>query len=218
VVVVASFDIASTLGKLGSGSLNTLLIVVVIIVVAGLLGAFYFLYQRNKRYQEYTCIVWFRDGFGQLSQLHDGAGVFIDRRTRNKRFFMRKANVGLSPDNIPFVNGPDGKKYVYLYRNGLKNFYFLKPQVSMDGVNIKVGEEDVNWAVNDYIVTKEMFTLSSLLQYLPYISLAIVSIIIMVVFIYFFKNFDVLREASVNLKEAALALRDLQSNTTIIPT
>lgn len=215
---MAAIDVGATLTKLGSGSLNTLLIVVVAFVVLGILAVAYWLYARNKRYEEYTCLVWFRDGFGQLSQVHDKAGVFIDRRTRNKRFFMKKANVGLSPDNIPFVIGPGGKRFVYLYRNGLKNFYFLKPQVSMEGVSVRVGEEDVNWAVNDYIVTKEMFTLSSLLQYLPYISLAIVSIIIMVIFIYFFKNFDTLKEASLYLKDAAIALRDTQANTTIMPT
>ena len=45
------------------------------------------------------------------------------------------------------------------------------------------------------------------MQYLPFMMLAFVSIIILVMFIYFFKEFDTLKDVAIALKEAALATR-----------
>jgi hypothetical protein len=125
--------------------------------------------------------------------------------------------VGLSPDNIPFLTGPKGKRYVYLYQRGLKNFLYLKPNVRAEGVSIEVGEEDVNWAVNAYERQKKLFTGNVLLQYLPFIALVFVSLIILIIFIYFFKDFEVLAEMAKALKEAAQAFAQAKAGTAIIP-
>jgi hypothetical protein len=106
---------------------------------------------------------------------------------------------------------------VYLYRKGLKNFFFLRPNVQMDKVDVQVGEEDVNWAANSYEKAKKLFSASTLLQYMPFILLALVSIIILVMFIYFFKDFGVLKEMAVALQAAAEAMRQASAGTTIIP-
>lgn len=212
-----AFDIGNTLTNVGGGAVNVVVIVIFAVIVLGIVGALAWSYLRAKRYKEYTCIVWSRNGFGQLQQHIDHAGVFMDKKTNNIRLFLKNANVGLSPDDIPYLPGPQGQRYIYLYRKGLKNFFFLRPDVSMDGVNIKVGEEDVNWSVNSYEKAKKLFSASTLLQYMPFIALAFVSIIILVMFIYFFKDFKVLREVAVALQAAAEAMRTASAGTTIIP-
>ena len=211
---MAMFDALATYG---SGALNILLIGFLAIIVISVIVLALVVWKRNKLYSEYKAIIWYRDGFGQLQQQHDTGGVFVDRKTQNKRLFLRKANVGLSPDEIPFLSGPKGVKYVYLYQRGLKNFLYLRPDVNMDSVAMEVGEEDVNWAINAYERQKKLFQSNMLLQYMPFIALAFTSIIILIVFIYFFKDFDVLKEMAEALKAAAQSIAQASSGTAIIP-
>ena len=208
---------ALDLASYGAGALNLLLIGFLVLVVFSIVAVIAVLLQRNKRFSEYKMIIWFRDGFGQLQQTHDTGGVFVDKKTANKRLFLRRNNVGLSPDNIPFLTGPKGKRYVYLYQRGLKNFLYLKPNVRAESVSIEVGEEDVNWAVNAYERQKKLFAGNLLLQYMPFIALAFVSMIILIMFIYFFKDFEVLAEMAEALKGAAQAFAQAQAGTAIIP-
>lgn len=212
-----AFDMGQTLANVSSGTLNFTIIVIFVVVVCSIIGVAAWAYFRAKRYKEYTCIIWSRNGFGQLQQHIDNAGVFMDRKTNNIRLFLKNANVGLCPDDIPYLPGSKGQKYVYLYRKGLKNFFFLRPNVQMDKVDVQVGEEDVNWAANSYEKAKKLFSASTLLQYMPFILLALVSIIILVMFIYFFKDFGVLKEMAVALQAAAEAMRQASAGTTIIP-
>lgn len=210
-------DIGSMLASLATSGLNATIIIVFVVVFSALMGVAFWMYFRAKRFKQYTCIIWFRDGFGQLQQTVDGAGVFVDSKTNNKRLFLRDADVGLSADEIPYLTGQGGRKFVYLYRKGLKNFYYLSPKVNMENVTISVGEEDVNWSVNSYEKAKKLFSASTLMQYLPFIALAFVSIIIMIIFIYFFKDFKVLREAAAALAEASKYLAAANSGTTVLP-
>lgn len=206
-----------SLASYGNGALNVLLIGFLLIVVVAFSALAVILWKRNKRYSEYKVIIWFRDGFGQLQQTFDSGGVFVDKKTSNKRLFLRRNNVGLSPDNIPFLTDPKGKRYVFLYQRGLKNFLYLRPNVRAEGVSIEVGEEDVNWAVNAYERQKKLFSSNMLLQYMPFIALVFVSIIILIVFIYFFKDFHVLADVAKALEGAAQAFAQAQAGTAIIP-
>lgn len=205
------------LSTYGGGALNILLIGFLVVVVGGIAVLLVIMLQRNKRFSEYRAIIWYRDGFGQLQQRHDSGGVFVDRKTQNKRLFLKETNVGLNPDEIPFLSGPKGQKYVYLYQRGLKNFLYLRPNVRAEGVSIEVGEEDVNWAINAYERQKKLFNSNVLLQYMPFIALAFVSIIILIIFIYFFKDFKVLAEVAKALQQAAQAYAQAQAGTAIIP-
>lgn len=191
------------------------------ITLAGLGGIGTFLYLKWKRYNQYECVIWEKDGFGNVREYHDKAGIYVDKKTQNKRFFMKHANVGLNPDNVPYV--PGKKKTVYLMRTGLKNYRyvnmasFAKKAISNNEINFIVGEEDVNWAINAYDRQKKLFNQNMLMQYLPFIALAFVSIIILVIFIYFFKDFAVLKETAVALREGATALAHAQSGTLVVP-
>lgn len=194
----------------GTGAVGFVIIAVSIVIIFGLTGFGVWFYLKWKKYQQYKCVIWERDGLGNVRQYYDNAGIFVDRKTNNKRFFLQRSNVGLEPDNVPYVLVKD-KKIVYLVRRGLKNFQYIKPVITESSFNFKVTEEDVNWAVNAYERQKKIFQENKFMQYLPFILLAFVSIIILVIFIYFFKEFGTLREVATALRQTAEALVQYKS-------
>lgn len=80
------------------------------------------------------------------------------------------------------------KKTVYLYKTGQKNFHFIKININEPKITMQVGEEDVNWAAWTYEKTKKRFADSVLMQYMPYIALFTVSIVVLIVCIYLLKE------------------------------
>lgn len=207
----------SSLSGLGGTLLNIGIMLIVIVVLAGITYGVTFLFLRYKQYNEFRCVILHRDGFGQLVEKSDTAGIFVDKKTNNKRFFMKKNNVGLNPDNVPYLPGTGGKKTVYLSQVGLKNFRFIHFNLNNPNeFGVSVGEEDVNWAINAYERQKKMFSQSMLMQLMPFMIIAFVSIIILVIFIYFFKNFGVLKSVAQELHHAAEAIAQAKSGTTII--
>lgn len=202
------------LGNVGNMAVNIIILIISVIFIGAMAFAAWYFADKKKRYGQFKCIIWGRDGFGQTTETTDSAGIFVDRKTQNKRFFLKKANVGLDPDNVPYIIS--GKtKVVYLLKTGLKNFRYIKPKVGEE-FELEVGEEDVNWAVNSYERQKKTFGQNLLLQYLPFISLGFVSIVILIMFIYFFKQFPVLKETALALKEAATAFAQSQSGTVVL--
>lgn len=202
------------LNTVGTTAVFVVIMIIVFVFLVGFITFALWTFFKWKKYQEYECIIFERDGLGMLRSYSDRAGVFVDNKTSNKRLFLKKANVGLCPDNIPYV--PMGnKKIVYLYRFGLKNFKYVNMKISDAHFDISVGEEDVNWAINAYERQKKMFSQSMLMAILPYAALIFVSIIILLMFIYFFKDFAVLKEVAIALRDAAVAMAQA-SGTTII--
>lgn len=186
------------------------------LLISGIIGLIVHLHLKRKRYKQFKCVIWGRDGFGQLAESQDEAGIFVDSKTKNKRFYMFKNKVGLNADSVPYVSsGKD--KIVYLYQTGLKNFHFIKIGITEPAkVQFTVGEEDVNWGINSYERAKKMFSQSLLMQLMPYIMLAFVSLIILVLFIYLFRQFGALstfiEKATIFIDHVAAA----QSGTTVI--
>jgi len=195
--------IEEVLGVSVTGIANTALswvIMIVAIIVFGTIATVATIFVLKQLKFKYK-VVWF--GIDNKTGGTDKGGIFVDRKTKNKRFFLKRAKVGLNPDNVPFKF--IGKTmYVWLYRTGLKNFQYLDLNITPNpGATITVGEEDVNWAVNAYERQKKMFSTSLLMQLMPFIMLAFVSIIILVIFIYFFKEFSTLKDMAVAMGEAA---------------
>lgn len=209
--------ISETLSNISSNVLNVLTLVMIIVLLGGAMIAFYYFWKKNKQYSEYTCVIFERDGLGQVSTKTDKAGIFVDPKTKNKRLYLKEHKVGLSPDNIPFIWDDSGKKFVYLLRLGLMNFHYINMKVSNPDVYLSVGEEDVNWALDAFERANATFMQHKLMQLMPYIALAFTGIIICIIFIYFFKNFGVLRDLGVSLKEAAVALQQAKSGTLVLP-
>lgn len=194
---------------------SAVLFVVILIsglVVLGVIGASIWLYYWWKKCREFDCIIFRKDG----GVTFDKAGIFVDRKTKNKRFYIKNANVGLDPNDVPYKISPGGKKYVFLLQTGLKNFSFMGVDVDAEKCEFSVGEEDVNWGINAYERQKKLFSNSWLMQYMPFIALAFVSIIILILFLNFFKKFDVLKDVALALKDAAAAQSLCTAGTTVI--
>ena len=198
---IAGYDVTG----MGSAALSIFVLIMVLIFVAVVVGAVAYLFVSKSKYEKFKVIIYSEDGFKQLVQRHDTATIHIDKKTGNKRFFVKKASVGLEADNFPYVMGSRGDKTVYLLQTGLKNFRFINIKIDVPRVELKVGEEDVNWALNEFDRAIKMFDAKDkMLQYMPYIILAFVSIVILIMFIYFFKSFPQLVEMSAQLKEAMM--------------
>ena len=208
--------ISGTISNLGSGALNVGIMLIVTIVAIGVIIGLAIVIRHAKKYSQYKIVIYSKDTFGQIKQEYDQAGIFVDKNTRNKRLFLKKNNVGLNADQIPYISDAKGKKTIYLYKVGLKNFKYIKVTVNTETDNIKthVGEEDVNWAINAYERAKKSFTQTMLMQYLPFIVLAFVSIIILIMFLYFFQQFSVLKELGVALQSTA---QTLAGGSTVLP-
>lgn len=203
--------------SLGSNALSIVLIFILICIFGGIIWAIFWWRGNEKKWSAFRVRIWQRDGTGFMQEKTDQAAIFVDKKTNNKRFFLRKNKVGLSPDDVPFIPTSIGGRVVYLFQNGLKNFYFIRPDVDEGGVSLSVGEEDVNWAINSYEKDKKLFSADKLMQYLPFILLGIVSIVILVLFVYLFKKFDVIKDASLALSDAAKSLAAAKSGTMVIP-
>jgi len=188
-------------GQQASGIAVILISTIVFVLIIGIV---IFLYMQQRRYKQFRCIIWERDAFGHMHQNYDDAGIFTDSKTNNKRLFLKKYNVGLATDDIPYIQG--GKiKYIFLLKTGLKNFSFIKPNfdTTFENLNLEVTEEDVNWGINAYEKQKKLFANSLLMQLLPFMLLAFVSVVILIIFVYFFRNFGVLKEVALAFKDAS---------------
>lgn len=206
---------ATTLTSIGSGALNIAVMIFSIIAVFGFVTGAIFLLMKWRRYQEYKIVIWYFDAFGQISQKHDSAGLFVKRKTKSKRLWLKKGKVGLSPDNIPVINTAKGKT-VYLLQIGAKNFRYINPDFKKGQYKFTVGEQDVNWAIHEYEADKKQFQDNVLLQYMPFIAIGFVTIVILIIFMYFFKEFGTLKEVAVAFENAAKNFALTQSGTTVI--
>lgn len=123
----------------------------------------------------------------------DSGGIFFDRSSGMRLFFLKKHKVGLKPDEIPYCqtewNGFFKKrKKVYLYQLGFKSFAYMKPSISNPSLMLTVGDEDVAWAELAIERGNRLFLNTLLQQMLPYIGLMILSLVLIVMTVYFFKN------------------------------
>jgi len=197
-----AFDLVGIKGTI----LTVVLIVGIALMIISVIIFFVFKTLQKIRFGQYSIVIWGKDSFGQITESYDTGGIFEDKKTHNKLLFLKKNNVGLDPDNIPVIKCTKKKPVIYLRQTGLKNFHFIKITMPDDYPTLQVGEEDLNWAINAFHKAKATFAQSTLMQYLPYISLALVSVVILILFIYLFKQFDSLKEFMMIAKEIAVEL------------
>ncbi len=145
----------------------------------------------------------------------DKGGIFFDRETGMRLFFLKKHKVGLKPDNIPFVRTPKGKK-VFVYRYGFRNFSFMRPSIDNPEMVFSVGDEDISWALLAYERGNKVFVntmLGQLMQMMPYIIGGVILIIMMV---YMFKSIPYLKELTVELRGLAAEMAKARAGTVVI--
>lgn len=202
--------------NLGQSAVGLIVLIVAVLILVAIVVAFTLMILSARKYKQFNVVIWQKDGFGQFVQKYDEGGIFIDKKTGNKRLFLRHANVGLTPDNIPYLPTSKGAKFIYLLQTGLKNYKFLKPNISGDFINFTVGEEDVNWALNDYEAQKKRFNSNWLEKYLPYIMLGLVSMVMLIMFVYLFNKLALISEIAGEMKKVAELLVQARTGTTVI--
>lgn len=191
-----------------------IIIAVILFLVIAVIG--FIRYKNWKRY-DIICFIIERASGGIPIISQDTGGVYVDGKTNNKRFYLRKNDVGLDPDNIPFVLNSKGQKVVYLLRFGLKNFKYINISLPSDNTYVmQVGEEDVNWAVNAYEKYKKVFGQSLLDKLLPYIGIAIFGMIALGIVFVLVQKFEVLQQLAVTFKDIAIINAQASSGTTVI--
>jgi hypothetical protein len=175
----------------------------VIIVVVGFIGYLIWYYLRKKRYNQLKVVIWEKDSNGNVHEFYDRAGIFIDKQTGFKLFFLEKVKKGLNPNRVPFVSSKDKKgrliKTVYLRKIGVSNYVYCDMLLDKQ-VEFHVGEEDVNWAAQDIERIKRTFNKENWLQkFAPYIMFIVTILIVMIVLISLFNKFGVIKDASDNM-------------------
>lgn len=208
-------DVVGVAATYGGLALNFGILIISILFIGGTVAGLTYFGLKWRQYSQFKVKIFVKNGFDDFELLTDRAGIFVDSKTKNKRFFMRKMNVGLSPDNVPFIR-EGSSKVVYVLRTGLKNFHFIKMKPGNPSVTLSVGEEDVNWAMQDLDKASKMFVKRKLLDYMPYIGLAFTGIIILIMFIYFFKEFGTLRDVAVAMSDAAKSMAQYKTGTAVI--
>jgi hypothetical protein len=208
-------DILPTLSGLGGSAFTLLVLIVTGLVLVVIVVAILLAILNARKYNQFKIIVFQKDGAGNTVPMTDKGGVFVDGKTGNKRLFLRDAKVGLSPDNIPFlVVGKE--KWVFVLRTGLKNYRYIYIEFENELFHFKVGEEDVNWALNVYEAQKKRFATGWLAQYMPFIIIGFTSIIMLIMFIWLFNKLGMILEIAQAMQKVAESLAQA-TGTTIIP-
>jgi hypothetical protein len=201
--------------------------ILIIIILATIGSLIWWFYSQAKKWKQFVCIIFSKDAFGNAIREIDNAGIFLDKTTNMKRFFIKKANIGLDPDKVKYIMSTDGKtKYVYLRKYAPKNFAFydLTKLLEKDNAQLSVTEQDVNWALQEFRKHKALDNKNFWNQYGTYIIWGFAVISTLVLFALLVQKFEILSSvassisaAATALKEAAQQLAVAKSGSQIIP-
>jgi NADH:ubiquinone oxidoreductase subunit 3 (subunit A) len=206
-----------TVTTLGNNAVNMLVLVLAGLILVAIMVGILLTVMQARKYNQYKIVIFQNDGFGHTSWRTDDGGVFVDRKTGNKRLYLKSSHVGLEPDNIPFIPTTKGNRIVMLLQTGLKNYKYIHPLISADQIRFTVGEEDVNWAVNEYEAQKKRFNTNWLTQYMPFIILGFCFIVLAILMVSIFQKIPMIKDLADTMLKVAQALQQANSHTTIIP-
>lgn len=198
--------------NVSTGALNISLWIIGILFIIGVMIGVYFLLMYMRRYSQFKVIIWDNDGFGNIREKYDQGGIFVDKKTNTKRLWLRKANIGLDCEYVPYIPAEKSTMFgmsksivniVYLIKIGEKNYRYLKPKFDAQNFGVKVSDEDVNWAINDYEKAKAIYNKEGLMKYLPAIVFVVVIVVIMIILISFFKEMGTMKDVASSFKATA---------------
>lgn len=192
----------------GTQILNGVLWVMVVIVAVSIIGYMVYFYTVKKKYSEFEVTIFEKDSSGTTFETYDKAGIFVNKQTNLKLWFMKRLKKGLNPNEVPYVVAKNKKgklvKHVYLEKIGVSQYRFLHYKIDSDGIKLKVGEEDVNWAAQDIETIKRQYGKESFLdKYGSYIAFIITIMIVMIILISLFNKFEVLQDVADSLNKVA---------------
>lgn len=172
----------------------------------------------NKKKYDYSVHIYHQEpGSSMPIERWDRGGIFTDPKSNIKAFWLEKNGVPLNPDNIPITFNNTGKKIVTLLQTGLKNFRYVNPSVSSNpGFIFKVGEDDVNWAINSFSQWWSHFKKDSFIQkYGGMMIFALAVVGSLMLFYFVAQKFDTIGTAAQALQTAAEALRSTNVGTVL---
>lgn len=154
-------------------------------------------------------------GSGNIFEIGvDKGGIFMDKKTKNRIFVLKKFKVGMMPDNIPYYINSKGKKIVEVLQLGLKSFRYLdKPKIvanSQTALYYNVQDQDLAFAINTIENVKQYKKQTWLQQLAPFIGMAFVFLLIVVSLYFIFKNISVLKDVAESFNQAAQTFRETQ--------
>ena len=155
---------------------------------------------------------------------YDKGGVFLNKKTDYRLFLLRKARVGLAPDDIPYEEDIKGGRVVSVLRLGLKQFRYLqRPTLATNSpitMNYGVADTDVAWATNTIELAKQYEKKTILSQLLPFIGMAFVFLTVVVALYYLFVkagfNADLIKYLADSANRLAQSLASANSGTTVV--
>lgn len=204
--------------------MNTVLWVCILAIGAGLvIGTIIFAVWRFlqwKKYREFVVLILEEDEFGQMNVKFDSAGIFVDGRSNQKKFFLRGANVGLKIDDLKYAPCKDGKKLVMIqkFKGSDPKYVYYSVDRKTESVSFGMTEEDLNWGLAMYDRAQNTFEWKNkLLQYAPWMGLVFIGFIFLVVCIVTIKELKVIPEATSTLKDIVQQAVNSKAGTVILP-
>lgn len=205
-------DVAGTLGAVGDIGFR-----VVIVLAFGMGGLILAYFVNNYLKYNIPVRIFSFDAFGRPIQENTKGGIFVNTKTKHKRFWLKKYKaMNLDPDKIKPV--PTGKgKVVYLVRYSEKDWRYLNMNLSPNpGFSIDIGEQEVNWWLSEKARWEKIIFPDKLLAWLPWIGLFFIGIIFIIVVVTIFNKFEVFEAISTNIASAAESMAQAQSGQVIV--
>lgn len=179
----------------------------IVLLVVGGIGYFVWYTIKRKRYNEYSVEILDKDGMGNVYKTFDRGGVFVEKKTGQRLFFIEKGHWGGNPNKIPYISsvGKKGRliKTVTLRRIGVNNYVFVDITLG-ESLNVTIGEEDLNNQHNEAIKIRHTYNKESWLSKLaPYITVVIGMVILMILMLNLGNKFTIMETISQNLLEVS---------------
>ena len=215
----------------GQQLLNWVMMGLVLIIALGIIGYVAWYFMKKKKYSEFIVRIVEEDSHGNIHETDDRAGIFLDKRTGFRLFFLEKAKKGLNPNKVPYITRkvmkgllikkPVIEKIVQLRRIGVSNYTFIHPKLDTEGLSFTQGEEDMNWGAQELEKIRRTFGKENIWSKLaPYIMFIVTIMIIMIILISLFNKFEILKEVSRSMLEITKQqqiITELLHNTTQSP-
>lgn len=189
-------------------------IIGMVFIFGSIIGLIIFI--RYQRKYNYLVQIWTADSDGNIiDEEMDKAGIFVDRKTKAKHFWLKKHKKGLQCDNVPYRRYKNTKIVTLLHlANG--SYRVVDPKIRADKLVFNISEEDVNWAIYDYEKQKKKYAEDPWAKWIQLGTFALVVVAILILMILLLQKFEYLAEIAHTMDHAATVLAEASSGTTVI--
>jgi hypothetical protein len=198
--------------------LNVAITVLGIVLLASIFGAVVWFIYQQKKYQ-YVIQLWLPDNNGNIiDEERDKGGIFVDKKTGTKHFWLKKQRKGLRCDEVPYRR-VGNKRIVTVLKRTDGVYRIINPKITLDKLKFHVSEEDVNWAIFDYEKYKRKYADDPWAKWMPIAIYAIAVVASLVLVIYLVQKFEVLADLANSLEATAQTMLEIEkakAGTTVI--